>query len=62
MVFGAPLAAWFINQHGLFGLEGWRVMFLGVSIPAIVVGVIAWFYLIDKPNDAKWLTAQRNSG
>lgn len=58
VVFGAPLAAWFINQHGLFGLEGWRVMFLGVSIPAIVVGVIAWFYLIDKPNDAKWLTAQ----
>lgn len=56
VVFGAPLAAWFINQHGLFGLEGWRVMFLGVSIPAIVVGFIAWFYLIDKPSQAKWLT------
>jgi len=56
VVFGAPLAAWFINQHGLFGLEGWRVMFLGVSVPAIVVGIVAWFYLIDKPSDAKWLT------
>lgn len=55
-VIGAPLAGWFINQHGLFGLEGWRVMFLGVSIPAILLGVIAWFYLIDKPADAKWLT------
>ncbi|MFE4451263.1 MFS transporter [Streptomyces sp. NPDC056796] len=57
-VIGAPLAGWFINQHGLFGLEGWRVMFLGVSIPAILLGVIAWFYLIDKPADAKWLTAE----
>ncbi|MFG2588867.1 MFS transporter [Streptomyces sp. NPDC048438] len=57
-VIGAPLAGWFINQHGLFGLEGWRVMFLGVSIPAILLGVIAWFYLIDKPADAKWLTSE----
>ncbi|MFJ4842495.1 MFS transporter [Streptomyces sp. NPDC088746] len=57
-VIGAPLAGWFINQHGLLGLEGWRVMFLGVSIPAILLGVIAWFYLIDKPADAKWLTSE----
>ncbi|MFD7972793.1 MFS transporter [Streptomyces clavifer] len=55
-VIGAPLAGLFINQHGLFGLEGWRVMFLGVSVPAILLGVIAWFYLVDKPADAKWLT------
>jgi len=57
-VIGAPLAGWFINQHGLFGLEGWRVMFLGVSVPAILLGVVAWFYLIDKPADAKWLTSE----
>lgn len=58
VVFGAPLAAWLINQHGLFGLEGWRVMFLGVSIPAILAGIVAWFYLVDKPKDAKWLTTE----
>ncbi|MFD3611928.1 MFS transporter [Streptomyces atroolivaceus] len=57
-VIGAPLAGWFINQHGLFGLEGWRVMFLGVAVPAILLGVVAWFYLIDKPADAKWLTPE----
>ena len=33
-------------------------MFLGVAIPAIVVGVIAWFYLKDSPADAKWLTTE----
>lgn len=32
-VIGAPLAGILIQQHGLFGLEGWRVMFLGVAIP-----------------------------
>nr|WTA00075.1 MFS transporter [Streptomyces sp. NBC_00857] len=56
-VVGAPLAGWLIGQHGLFGLEGWRVMFLFVSIPAILLGVVAWFYLIDRPADAAWLTA-----
>lgn len=55
VVFGAPLAAAFIQQHGLFGLEGWRVMFMGVSIPAIVIGVIALFWLVDSPRQAKWL-------
>ncbi|WP_344469123.1 MULTISPECIES: MFS transporter [Glycomyces] len=56
-VIGAPLAGWLIGQHGVFfGLEGWRFMFMGVALPAIVVGVIAWFYLKDKPADAKWLT------
>ncbi|MFB7894522.1 MFS transporter [Microbacterium sp. NPDC056044] len=56
-VIGAPLAGWLIQQHEVFfGLEGWRFMFFGVAIPAIIVGVIAWFYLKDKPADAKWLT------
>lgn len=56
-VIGAPLAGLLIQQHGsFFGLEGWRFMFFGVAIPAIIVGVIAWFYLKDKPADAKWLT------
>jgi MFS family permease len=56
-VLGAPLAGWLISHDGVFfGLEGWRFMFLGVGAPAVIVGVIAWFYLVDKPADAKWLT------
>ena len=56
-VIGAPLAGLLISADGMFfGLEGWRFMFLGVSIPAIVIGVVAWFYLADSPNQAKWLT------
>ncbi|WP_373317435.1 MFS transporter [Protaetiibacter mangrovi] len=58
-VIGAPLAGLLIQQHGVFfGLEGWRFMYFGVAIPAIIIGVIAWFYLKDKPADAKWLTTE----
>ena len=52
-VIGAPLAGWLIQQDGLFGLEGWRVMYLGVAIPAIVVGIIAWFYLRRFPGQGQ---------
>ncbi|GGB01461.1 MFS transporter [Brucella endophytica] len=55
-VIGAPLAAQLIEMHGAFGLEGWRIMFFGVAVPAIIVGIITWFYLPDTPNDANWLT------
>ena len=60
-VIGAPLAGALIQAHGLFGLEGWRVMFLGVSIPAIVIGIIAFFYLADSPAKAKWLNADEKT-
>lgn len=61
VVFGAPLAASLIQQHGLFGMEGWRVMFMGVSIPAILIGIAALFWLVDSPRQAKWLTAEEKT-
>ncbi|WP_233159806.1 MFS transporter [Pseudonocardia sp. MH-G8] len=61
-VIGAPLAGALIaGGDGLFGLDGWRFMFLGVAVPAIVVGVIAWFYLPDRPADARWLDAREKA-
>lgn len=54
---GAPLSSAIIQYlDGLFGLSGWRVMFLLEGIPAILLGVITWFYLTDRPSQAKWLT------
>lgn len=61
IVIGAPLAALLVGADGAFGLAGWRIMFFGVGIPAILVGVIAWFYLADKPSEAKWLTNAEKS-
>ncbi|AUS77723.1 MFS transporter [Actinoalloteichus sp. AHMU CJ021] len=61
-VIGAPLAGALIEQHGVFfGLEGWRFMFLCVALPAVIVGVITWFYLPDRPADAKWLTKEEQT-
>lgn len=53
---GTPLAAWLIQAgHGAFGLSGWRFMMICVGLPAVILGVICWFYLTDRPSDAHWL-------
>ena len=54
---GTPLGAWLIQTgHGAFDLAGWRFMMICVGLPAVVLGVICWFYLTDRPADAHWLT------
>jgi MFS family permease len=61
-VIGAPLAGAMIQQDEVFfGLEGWRFMFFCVAIPAIIVGIVAWFYLADSPAKAKWLTGEEKT-
>jgi MFS family permease len=58
IVIGAPFAAILIGTDGVLGLAGWRLMFLGVALPAILIGLVTWFYLADRPADAKWLSAE----
>jgi len=43
------------NWHGLFGLSGWRVMFLVEGIPSILLAFVVWFALTDRPSEATWM-------
>ncbi|MFC7342624.1 MFS transporter [Saccharopolyspora griseoalba] len=43
--------------HGVFGLSGWRFMFLVEGVPAILLAAATWFYLTDRPEHAKWLSS-----
>ncbi|HEV7907360.1 MAG TPA: MFS transporter [Pseudonocardiaceae bacterium] len=42
----------------LIQVGSWRAMFLVEGIPALVLSVVTWFFLTDRPADARWLTAQ----
>jgi MFS family permease len=54
---GSTLSSVLISSgRGVFGLSGWRFMFLVEGIPAILLAVATWFLLTDRPSDAKWLT------
>ncbi|PKW16637.1 MFS transporter [Saccharopolyspora spinosa] len=59
-VVGAPIAGALI-QYGaaiLPGMSGWRFMILMTGLPAVILGVICWFYLTDRPEGATWLTGR----
>lgn len=56
-IFGAPLSGYLLRFEGLLGLHGHQWMFLIEGLAATLVGVIAYFYLDNKPADASWLTA-----
>lgn len=52
---GSPLSASLLQLDGLFGLQGWQLMFLLEGIPAVLVGMAIPWLLTNKPQDAKWL-------
>jgi ACS family tartrate transporter-like MFS transporter len=54
-VLGSLLAGWLLGIHWL-GMVGWRWLFIVEGIPPVVLGVVTWFYLTDKPDQARWLT------
>ena len=58
---GAPISTGLLGLDGLFGLRGWQVMYIAEAIPTVVIGVITFFVLTDKPEQAKFLTAEERS-
>ena len=52
---GAPLSEALLSLDGRMGLAGWQWLFLVEGFPAVVLGVVAFFFLTDRPEDAGWL-------
>ena len=43
-------------MDGVLGHHGWQWMFVMQGLPAVFLGVVAFFYLQDKPEQARWLS------
>ena len=60
-VIGAPLSVGLMEMGDALGFVGWRLMYIVEAVPAVILGVVCYFYLTDHPHQAHWLTdAQRN--
>lgn len=55
-IFGSPLSGLLLEFNGVAGLKGWQWMFVVEGLLASIVGVWAYFYLDDRPTDARWLS------
>lgn len=56
-VIGAPISTMLLSLEGL-GLRGWQWLFIIEGLPAVLLGFVVLFFLLDKPNEAKWLTQE----
>ncbi|WP_288907142.1 MFS transporter [Megasphaera vaginalis (ex Bordigoni et al. 2020)] len=52
--FGSPISTYLL-QMNLFGLHGWQSLFILEAVPSVILGIVVYFYLTDKIEDADWL-------
>ncbi len=54
---GGLVSGWIMkDMAGVGGLHGWQWMFLLEGAPASILGVLAYFYLVDGPQQVTWLS------
>jgi MFS transporter, ACS family, tartrate transporter len=58
-VIGAPVSGLLLGLDGVMGLKGWQWLFIVEGVPSVLLGLVTWFYLTDKPEHATWLTSEQ---
>jgi MFS transporter, ACS family, tartrate transporter len=60
-VIGAPVSGLLLGLNGAMGLKGWQWLFVIEGIPSVLLGIVTWFYLTDRPEKAEWLNAEQKA-
>jgi sugar phosphate permease len=61
-VIGGPLSSWAMTSlAGAGGLAGWQWMFIVEGLPCCILGVVAFFFLDDRPQQARWLSDEEKA-
>ncbi|BAN49349.1 MFS transporter [Metapseudomonas resinovorans] len=56
-ILGGPLAGMIMTSlDGASGFHGWQWLFVLEGFPSVVAGVVAFFYMTDRPDQARWLS------
>lgn len=53
---GGPLSGYLLSLNGAGGLAGWQWLFLVEGIPAVLLGIVVFWYLPNGPQEVAWLT------
>lgn len=57
LMIGGPFSGWLLESNGNFGFKNWQWMFIVQGTLTVIVGIAAFFVLVSKPDDAKWLNS-----
>jgi MFS transporter, ACS family, tartrate transporter len=55
-IIAAPVSTTIIQHVDWFGFAGWRWMFILEGVPAVLLGVVCYVALTERPHDARWLS------
>ncbi len=55
LIIGPPVSAYLLTLDGWLGLQGWQWLFLIEALPPIIMCVVTWILLTDRPVEALWL-------
>ena len=55
-IVGGPVSGLLLTADGFLGLRGWQLIFLVEALPAVVLGLLAAWFLLDSPDRARWLS------
>ena len=58
---GGPISSVLMLLDGIWGLAGWKWLFIGEALPAVILGFVCLVYLVDGPLKANWLTAEEKA-
>jgi MFS transporter, ACS family, tartrate transporter len=54
LMIGSPIGGWVLG-HQWLKVAGWRWLFVLEGLPAILLGIVVFFFLTDWPSEAAWL-------
>ncbi|WP_207760477.1 MFS transporter [Herbaspirillum robiniae] len=58
-VVGGPLSGWILDAFSQSAvMRGWQWLFLIEAIPSLVAGIAVLFLMVDKPEQAQWLSSE----
>ncbi|WP_244744716.1 MFS transporter [Paraburkholderia terricola] len=55
-ILSGPLSGLLLNLDGVWGLAGWKWMFIMQGLPASIIGIFVLVMLRDNPSQASWLS------
>ncbi|CAE6788104.1 MFS transporter [Paraburkholderia aspalathi] len=56
-IVGSLLSGTLLSVRGFAGLKDWQALLVLEALPAVILGILCLFVLVDRPRDARWLTA-----
>jgi ACS family tartrate transporter-like MFS transporter len=58
---GAPVSTALLGLDGLLGLRGWQIMYIAEGVPTVLIGLVTFFVLTDRPAQATFLTQEEKN-